>query len=84
MSKRLHLVVRLTYDPQVMHGGEADPEARRWFYEQVLGGRLVLTSPEVGEIGEVEVVEVSDEEAYPTPAGRVYRNEDPVPYEVQR
>jgi len=73
------------YEMQFIGRLGADPEARRWFYEQVLDGRLVLISPEVGEIGEVEVVEVSDEETYPTPApGRVYRNEDPVPYEVQR
>ena len=57
-QKRLHLVIRLTYDPQTMHSGEEDPKAKRYFFEQVLGGRLTLVSPEVGEIGEVEVVEV--------------------------
>ncbi|HFC09113.1 MAG TPA: hypothetical protein ENJ54_04540 [Chloroflexi bacterium] len=126
--RSLHLVVRLTYDPQTAHSGEDDPEAKRYFFEHVLGGRLVLTSPELGKIGEVEVVEVSDEEAprrlivrpathipsgtshypdtftaapdsgtgffggggaramkptYPTPSpARVYRNEEPAPYEV--
>jgi len=63
MHKHLHLVVRLTYDPKTAHSGEDDPEAKRYFFEDVLGGRLMLTSPELGEIGEVEVVEVSDEEA---------------------
>lgn len=61
-QKRIHLVIRLTYDPQAMHSGEDDPEAKRHFLEQVLGGRLTLVSPEAGEIGEVEVVEVEDDE----------------------
>ena len=60
-QKRIHLVIRLTYDSQAAHSGEDDPEAKRYFFEQVLGGRLTLVSPEAGEIGEVEVVEVETE-----------------------
>jgi hypothetical protein len=52
------LIIKLTYDPELMHGN--DPDAIDWFEKDILGGELILHSNELGdEVGRVEVLEIS-------------------------
>ena len=45
------------YDAELMHNGEMDEEAKRWFIEQILlGEELHVFSPEIGdEIGTLSI-----------------------------
>lgn len=58
--KTLTLLVELTYDDEVIHGGDSDLESRGWFYDEVLfgaSGELILHSNLLGdEIGGVKVL----------------------------
>ena len=52
---KIKLEIELDYDEKIMHGDDED--AIRWFYEEVLGGPLVLHSNEIGdEVGTIKVV----------------------------
>jgi hypothetical protein len=54
--KTIKLEIEFTYDPDSMHGNDAD--SIRWFYRDVLGGELILHSNEIGdEVGTVKVDE---------------------------
>lgn len=55
----LRLEAEFEYDDEMMHGGDADAEAKRWFFEKILGSStdLALYSSEIGdEIGKFRVV----------------------------
>jgi len=64
--KKLRLTCDLEYDAEVMHGGDANAEAKAWFMGLLMGGTLVLhENDEIGDaIGEVRVISVED-----TPSG---------------
>ena len=52
--KTLHLEINLEYDPDIWYGD--DPESKKFFFDDVLGGELLLHSQEVGEtIGTVKI-----------------------------
>ena len=49
------LLIELEYDDEIMHGDE--PDAVEWFWLDVMGGKLILHSNELGdEIGQVKVI----------------------------
>lgn len=50
------MLIELVYDGMAMHSFE--PEALKWFEDEVLGGELILHSNEIGdEIGRVRVLD---------------------------
>lgn len=60
---KLRLVIELEYDAEMMHGGDADAEARRWFMEDVLMGSCLSLNDngDLGDqIGSVKVLKVEE------------------------
>jgi len=64
--KKLKLEIELTYDDELMHSGDSDPQSKAWFTREVLlkeEGGLILHSNEIGdEVGEVRVLSISNVE----------------------
>jgi hypothetical protein len=62
--KTLRLEIELTYDDDIMHGGNSDTVAKDWFINDVLGGELDLVDKiELGDdIGKVKVISITGEE----------------------
>ena len=62
--RTIRLEIELTYNDEMMHGGEHDQDAKAWFYHNVLlepSDRLILHSNDLGdEIGEVNVLSVAN------------------------
>jgi len=48
-------VVELNYDKDVMHGD--DPEGIKYFEEEILEGKLILFSSEIGDdVGKIKII----------------------------
>lgn len=60
--KTLKIEALITYDDKLMHSGKSDPEARDWFFEEVMHGNdLILHSNEIGDtVGKVKVLAVHE------------------------
>ena len=61
--RTIRLEIELTYDDDIMHGGERDQESKAWFYHQLLHpeDRLILHSNDIGdEVGEVNVLSIAN------------------------
>lgn len=57
---KLKMSIEIEYNSAIMHSD--DPASKKWFYEDVLGGELVLHSNEIGdEIGIVKVLSINIE-----------------------
>ena len=56
----LKMTIELTYDAEIMHGGNKDKESKEWFFNQILkGDNLILHSNEIGdEVGEVKIIKI--------------------------
>jgi hypothetical protein len=60
-TTKVRMLVELEYDAEIMHSGEADKAAKKWFMENVLLDKtgLLLHSNEIGDtLGTVRVIEV--------------------------
>jgi len=61
----LKLEIELSYDSQLVHGGDEDEEAKQWFFNEILSGEkglLWLHSNEIGDtLGKVKVIKLSEE-----------------------
>ena len=57
---KLILTIELDYDAELWHGGDDDPEAKRWFFSVLSGGDLVLhENTEIGDdFGTVRVLAI--------------------------
>jgi len=58
--RKIILVIELEYDDEMMHWGDEDAEAKRWFDESVLGSsKLCLhENGDLGdEVGHVRILE---------------------------
>jgi hypothetical protein len=56
------MIVELDYDEKAMHSD--DPDAIKWFYEDILkeNGELILHSNKTGDtVGEIKVLEIKGE-----------------------
>jgi hypothetical protein len=55
----LRLVCTLTYNAEMMHGGDDDIEAKAWFFDLLAGDGLILHSQDIGdEIGTIRVQKI--------------------------
>ena len=54
---KLKLEIEFEYDEIAMHFGENDPDAKEWFYQDILTEKLDVLSGEIGDyIGSMKIV----------------------------
>ncbi len=61
--KKIKMLIELSYDAELMHGGNRDKEAKDWFFNDILGSKkkddLIFHSNEIGDtIGEIKILKI--------------------------
>ena len=58
--KKIKLIIELKYDDKLMHDGDRDIEAKKWFFDDILKkDKLILQSNLIGDaIGTVKVLDL--------------------------
>lgn len=61
----LKIFIELDYDEEIMHGGDKDAKAKKWFFNEVLSDKtkegIVLHSNFIGDtIGMVKIIKIKE------------------------